>query len=625
MNTSISNPTNPSEKHFGFWGNLRLALKLMLAFSVVFIFVLVIVGVTLWGMNQVTTTYENTLAQGIEIRRLSDHLTTSLLKARDDEKNFILRWKEEGFDTAYANYATLHTQDVADMRKSIKQLALFGPVAATASTGDTTQAQYEADIASLTQNVDAYEQSFTALVEAHRKKGFDDSTDFESEFRIAASNIDAGLFYGQVGLEQLKITFLRLRFSEKSYLSNSEPAYAVEVHTFIALLKDQIAATNQLEPAAKTELLTQTNAYLTSFDALVELDEEIAIHNEELINAARTVESLAAKIESLGEQLAADGISTAQSSSARTFTVSIITVMIVLTLTIFISITLSQQITRPVTSLTNTAEQIASGNFDAQAEVSSSDEVGALAQTFNNMTARLRQAFEDVRRRALAVQTSAEVSQRLSVATNPRQLAVDVVEQVQSAFNYYHAHIYFFDDARENLVLAGGTGEAGETMLARGHKIPKGRGLVGRAADTNQPVLVPDVSQEDGWLPNPLLPDTKSEAAIPIASGNTVLGVLDVQQNVVNGLDEEDVSLLKSLASQVAISLQNARSFEQSKSQAELESLVNTIGQKIQRATTVDDTLQTAIREIGLALGAPRVSVQLGSPVEVKVDVNENA
>ena len=148
-------------------------------------------------------------------------------------------------------------------------------------------------------------------------------------------------------------------------------------------------------------------------------------------------------------------------------------------------------------------------------------------------------------------------------------------------------------------------------MLARGHKIPKGRGLVGRAAETNAPVLVPDVTQAEGWLPNPLLPDTKSEVAIPITSGNTLLGVLDVQQNVVNGLGEEDVSLLQSLAGQVAISLQNARSFEQSKAQADLESLVNAIGQKIQRATTVDDTLQTAIREIGLALGASRVSANV--------------
>jgi GAF domain-containing protein len=187
------------------------------------------------------------------------------------------------------------------------------------------------------------------------------------------------------------------------------------------------------------------------------------------------------------------------------------------------------------------------------------------------------------------------------------------VEQVQEAFKYYHAHIYFLDEATGNLVMAGGTGEAGATMLARGHKIPKGRGLVGRAADTNGPVLVPDVSQAEGWLPNPLLPDTKSEVAIPISAGRQVLGVLDVQQNVVNGLGEEDVSLLQSLAGQVAISLQNARSYEQAKSQADLESLVNDIGQKIQRATTVEDTLQTAIREIGLALGASRVSANIGT------------
>jgi GAF domain-containing protein len=215
--------------------------------------------------------------------------------------------------------------------------------------------------------------------------------------------------------------------------------------------------------------------------------------------------------------------------------------------------------------------------------------------------------------RTRALSTSAEVSRRLAAILDPRQLANEVVNEVRNAFDYYYAQIYLLDGAGENLVIAGGTGEAGAAMLDRGHSLPRGRGLVGRAADTNTSVLVPDVSQEDGWLPNELLPETKAEAAVPISVGNLVLGVLDVQHNRVNGLTPEDVILLESLAGQVAISLQNARSYEQSRAQAELESLVNVIGQKIQRTTSVEETLQTAVREIGLALGAARVSANLGT------------
>ncbi|MBI5965021.1 MAG: GAF domain-containing protein [Chloroflexi bacterium] len=611
MNITSTSNSISSERHFGFWGDLRLQLKLMLAFSVMFVFALVIAGVTLRGLNQVQTGYEHALSQGGEIQNLSDELQIYLLQARRYEKNFILRWQSEGFDTAYTNYVIPYNENIALMHEHIELLAPFGSVAATTSTGDMTQAQYESDIASLTQFTDTYEQSFLTLVEASRQYGENENTGYLGDVRDVAHDLEIKIA-DKPGLENLEITLLQIRRHEKDYLARREQGYADDVHASIIQFKSQVTASDLLQSAEKTELKTLADNYQTAFDVLVTRDNEIAQYDAAMIAAAREVEPLSSKIEALGEQLAAEDISAAQTTSAQTFTASIVTVVVVLALSIFLAIFLSQQLTRPIAHLTDTAEQIASGNFDVQAEVDSGDEVGTLAQTFNTMTSKLRQAFEDVRRRALAVQTSAEVSRRLSMATNPNQLALDVVEQVKTAFNYYHAHIYFLDEETGDLIMAGGTGEAGATMLARGHKVPKGRGLVGRAAATNEPVLVPDTSQADGWLPNALLPDTKSEAAIPISLGKQVLGVLDVQQNIVNGLGEEDVTLLQSLAGQVSISLQNARSFEQSKAEADLESLVNAIGQKIQRATTVDDTLQTAIREIGFALGAARVSASIG-------------
>ncbi|MBI5713456.1 MAG: GAF domain-containing protein [Chloroflexi bacterium] len=243
------------------------------------------------------------------------------------------------------------------------------------------------------------------------------------------------------------------------------------------------------------------------------------------------------------------------------------------------------------------------------------DEIGRLAETFNVLMERVQESRkfleERVADRTKALAASAEVSRHLSTILDQFELVTQVVQQVQSAFNYYHAHIYLFDEARENLILVGGTGEAGETMLNSGHKITRGRGLVGRAAEFNIPVLVPDVSRESQWLPNPLLPDTKAEAAVPIAVADRVLGVLDIQHNVRNGLTQDDVDLLLSIANQTAIALQNTRALTQAQRQADYENLINAITQKIRATTTVEDAMQVAVRELGRATMAPRTTVRL--------------
>jgi GAF domain-containing protein len=201
----------------------------------------------------------------------------------------------------------------------------------------------------------------------------------------------------------------------------------------------------------------------------------------------------------------------------------------------------------------------------------------------------------------------------LSTILDQEQLTREVVNQLQQAFNYYHVNIYLFDNARRDLLMAGGTGEAGQVMLARGHKIIAGRGLVGRAADTNQPVLVSDTTQDPGWLPNPLLPKTKSELAIPIASGDRVLGVLDVQQNIIDGLTLADVDLIQLVANQLAIALQNAWIYMKSQQRAEHEAMIVALSHEIQQATTVEDVLKVAVSGLGQRLGAQRSSIELRS------------
>ena len=289
-------------------------------------------------------------------------------------------------------------------------------------------------------------------------------------------------------------------------------------------------------------------------------------------------------------------------------------------LVIALAFIVSSAFVGPITRLATVADQVAAGDLRRRAKVESKDEIGSLAGTFNSMTAQLNELVgsleQRVEERTKALATSADVSRRLSTILDPGQLVREVVEQLQTAFNYYHVHIYLLDEVTREMVMAGGTGEAGQTMLARGHRLSPGQGLVGRAASTAAPVLVSDVTQAEGWVANPLLPETRSELAVPLTFGGDVIGVLDVQQNRTDGLNQTDADMLQAIGSQVAIGLQNARTFVHAQERADREALLTSISQRIQRTNTAEEALKVTVRELGRALNVPKVSVKLGSHEE---------
>lgn len=296
-------------------------------------------------------------------------------------------------------------------------------------------------------------------------------------------------------------------------------------------------------------------------------------------------------------------------------------------------------LTNPINRLTDTAVLIAGGDINRRAPVETQDEIGILATAFNNMTEQLRafiSSLEDrVTNRTKDLATSSEVSRQLSTILNQDELVNEVVNQIRDSFNYYHAQIYLYDEQKEYLIMAGGTGRAGQAMLEAGHYLGTNQGLVGRAAATNRVVLIPDVTKDSSWLANDLLPETKSEAAIPISLGDDVLGVLDVQHNIAGGLDQESTQLLQSIANQVAIALQNARSFEQTKQQEQALSsaliqteeqakrlaALNDMSNALGGAKDLDEVYNIASTQIWNFLHTDRTSIALLTPEKNSVEL----
>ncbi len=176
-----------------------------------------------------------------------------------------------------------------------------------------------------------------------------------------------------------------------------------------------------------------------------------------------------------------------------------------------------------------------------------------------------RRLLDRVQATVEGLQTVADISTAITSQQDTYQLLQNVVDLTQTRFKFYHAHIYLYDELSDALVLSAGAGEIGRQMVGESRQIPLSapRSLVARAARERQGLVVANVKADPGFLPHPLLPDTRSEMAVPLTVGDQLIGVMDIQSSEVNGFTPEDVNIQTTLASQIAVALQNAEQYEQ--------------------------------------------------------------
>jgi GAF domain-containing protein/HAMP domain-containing protein len=242
---------------------------------------------------------------------------------------------------------------------------------------------------------------------------------------------------------------------------------------------------------------------------------------------------------------------------------------------ILVAILATRRITKPIGQLAGTAEKIAAGDLELEARVNQRDEIGALAVAFNSMTAQLRGLIgnleqrvstrtQEVERRSMQLQLAADIARDAASVRDLHELLDSAVNMISDRFGYYHAGIFLVDERREYAILRAATGEAGRQLIAQEHKLKVGEvGIVGYVTGTGQPRIALDVGVDAVYFKNPVLPETRSEMALPLNAGGRIIGALDVQSKAAAAFDKDDVRVLQTMADQLAVAIENARLFQE--------------------------------------------------------------
>ncbi|HEX6268638.1 MAG TPA: GAF domain-containing protein [Anaerolineales bacterium] len=213
---------------------------------------------------------------------------------------------------------------------------------------------------------------------------------------------------------------------------------------------------------------------------------------------------------------------------------------------------------------------------------------------------------------ALQFETAAEIARDISSSLDLDELLLKAVELIHSRFDFYHAAIFLKDLPGEFVVIREATGEAGAQMKRTGHKLAIGsKSVIGSVAGKGEVLVVNDTSRDATYFANPLTPQTRAEAAIPLKVGDRIVGVLDVQSTHAYAFSEDNRRILQILADQLAIAVVNTELFAETQEHLAQHRLLHHITTTAASGTTLDEALQSAVDGLQVTLGGDRVSILL--------------
>jgi len=170
--------------------------------------------------------------------------------------------------------------------------------------------------------------------------------------------------------------------------------------------------------------------------------------------------------------------------------------------------------------------------------------------------------FAEEQRRSRYLEFLNSVSRTAISSQEPEAMMAEIVGEIEKNFHFDHIGIGILAYARKEIEIQA---EAGSAEKNVGRRIPLGVGILGRVARNNEMALVQNIGE--GRLLG-ILPESKSVLCIPIAYGETILGVLNVESGRENAFEQQEVLILRTLADLLATALHNAFVFKNMQQQS---------------------------------------------------------
>ena len=401
--------------------NLRVAMKLALAFGVVGLFFLGVIALYQVTLSDANNSYTVLLEENEKMKSKTNEIGILMLMARRSEKDFMLRMEPKYID-----------QNAEQVRGIIMKAEELEAIESAAGAMDGVE-----NARNIKALATQYGNAFKEVSDAYRVIGLDHQSGLKGRFREAAHTAEE--FLNKHKDDEIMVDYLMMRRHEKDYFLRGDKKYMAEADKVYDEILSDIARSSMTQ-VEKNELSADMKAYMDAFDKVVEKNDDIAAANERMRDAAH-------KIEPIIESNIADENETLDSEKKvisaevkRSTSVALVVSLIAVIIGAIFAFIIGQSISGPVMKIMKFAEKFGEGDLTADADIDSKDEIGIMYGSINKAKERLKQIIGDVIASADNVasgseelsSTSEEMSQGSSEQASAAEEASSSMEQMAS-------------------------------------------------------------------------------------------------------------------------------------------------------------------------------------------------